>query len=260
MASHSLAWRFVSGSRSTLSKLAPVLLAAAGVAALLTEQAQAGVTTAGCVGATSCTLQELFDGGTITADGLLFESFELDGLEMFSTVPDWTRITLTGLDDGGTTPGPGLRVDGGGELAVGPLDFIEFAFGYEVKALDPLRPVTSNVVQVAGGEHDAGTDGRWEVDQRVRDANLATLGNEHVFADSFFRTQDLEVRIEVAARDSLSIGTAVYLEDFVGGAVSLDGFTQRFSRVVVPLPASVWMLAAAIASLIAVRRRRAHQP
>ena len=73
-----------------------------GVLSLLTATAQATVVTSGCANVdASCTMDELFNGGTITVNDKLFSGW---ALEASFSEPDFFLIEVSGLDDGGADP------------------------------------------------------------------------------------------------------------------------------------------------------------
>jgi len=114
---------------------------------------------------------------------------------------------------------------------------------------------------VASGAFDVQTEGRWEVEERVS-AGGSDLGSKFTFADGFFGTQDLIDTLAFAPQTSIQVVTAPFVGDFLGGeTISLDGYTQRFSQVVVPVPAAVWLLVSGLGGLAGFGvRARARRP
>lgn len=222
--------------------------------------ANAAVTTFGCRGGTSCTMTQLFSGGTITVDDKVFDNFVLETTAPFSIIPDWTNVIVTGLDDGGLSPGPGLAIDGGGEFVATGLDEVAFEYSFDVNVTDPLLRIVDNSIEVASGAFDVMTEGSWEVGEQVS-AGGSDLGSKLIFADGFFGIQDLSDTLAFAPQTSLDVVTSVFVGDFAGETISLDGYTQRFSQVVVPVPAAVWLLVSGLGALagfgVRSRARRA---
>src|SRR5688572_27762279 len=107
-----------------------VLLAVAGVALGL-QAAHASVLTTSCSNVNvSCTLQELFDGGSISVDGKRFSNWELVGLGFDAAVgPDLTRIAVFGLDD--QPLNPGLQYRANGQLTTAGLDSIVLSYDFD---------------------------------------------------------------------------------------------------------------------------------
>ncbi|MCB2101277.1 MAG: PEP-CTERM sorting domain-containing protein, partial [Rhodobacterales bacterium] len=68
--------------------------------------AQAVISTTGCANANSCTLAELFAGGTITVDNVLFDNWadDLQDATGTGTVPDPSAINVIGLDSDPLNP------------------------------------------------------------------------------------------------------------------------------------------------------------
>lgn len=99
---------------------------------------EAAVITTGCAAATSCTLDELFGGGTIQANTLLFSNFALIASSSTDNLPDPLLMTVTGRDDGGANPGPGLLYDFGTQLTVASGGSQNFLFQFTFTVADTL--------------------------------------------------------------------------------------------------------------------------
>jgi len=220
--------------------------------------AQASVITTSCFSTTSCTMAELFAGGSITINDKVFDDFALDVTAPFSIIPDFNNVIVTGLDDGGLSPGPGLSVDGGGEFVATGGNEVAFEYSFNVNVTDPLLRISDTSVSVASGAFDVMTEGRWEVEQRIA-AGGSGLGTNFTFADGFFASQTLSDSLLFAPQTSIDVINAVFVGDFLGGeTISLDGYTQRFSQTIVPLPAAVWLFVSGLIGMISIGVKR-HQ-
>ena len=115
-----------------------------GMAALSTNTAHAGTITTGCVSPTTCTLAELFGGGSMQVTsgslGYLYNNFFLEQLIADPPV-NLGLITVTGTSVAGNL---GIQISGNGQLAVTNTDSIALDLSY-----------TSVAVPVNGGIHGA---------------------------------------------------------------------------------------------------------
>jgi hypothetical protein len=66
--------------------------------------AGAVVTTFGCANPTSCTLAELFGGGSIRVQTKLFDDWELESIDLDGVLPNFALVVVEGKDDGGLVP------------------------------------------------------------------------------------------------------------------------------------------------------------
>ncbi len=232
-----------------------VALVAAGLFLASPRPAGAFIYTIGCAGATSCTVAELFAGGTITVNGNRFADFELEDNDPDGITPDFTRIVVEGKDDGGLVPGPGIKFSGNGELVIVGTDRLDMAIGFSVTELDPDPDLRDNSLTILS-DSVVGT-AFLEVGEFVADASGVGLGQKQVETDPFFAppitTDAIEFRIVqrklIIEKDILLQGSAA------GDFAELDMFEQRFSQV--PEPGGALSLVAGAAGLWALSRRRA---
>ena len=110
-------------------------LAAVVLLALSAGEARAIVLTSGCANATSCTLAELFAGGSIWVNSKGFDDWELEFVDPDGVTPDFTVVVVSGLDDGGVNPGNGILFTGNSELLVTGADRLDMAIGFTVTEL-----------------------------------------------------------------------------------------------------------------------------
>lgn len=227
------------------------------IAALLwlsSSDARSAVTTTGCLAPDSCTLAELFAGGSIEIPGLaLFADWELEFLDPDGVQPDFTQIVVRGRDDGGVDPGPGLEFTGNGELLVSGSDRLELAVGFTVTELDPGFGVRDNSLRILA---DTVIGGAFlTIGEFVADGSGVGLGQKEVETDPAFGTSISTDAIEFPAQAKLVVEKDILV---VGAAAAdfgeLDVFEQRFSQL--PEPNATLALLCGIGALLLLRRQR----
>lgn len=236
----------------TIHKLRLTLvLAAALLIAGNASDSGAAIITNGCAGATSCTMSELFAGGTITVNDKRFADWELENLDPFGVQPDFGGIEVVGQDDGGLDPGPGIQFNGNGQLAVFDADFLALSFVFTVTAQAPFFIVDNSLELQAWA---AVGESFLTIDESVFASDLTILGTKHVEVDAFFGTEILFDEIQFPPQTSLFIEKDLYLEGFaLGDVAEIRIFEQRFSQV--PEPATLALLAAGLLALALARVR-----
>jgi hypothetical protein len=142
------------------------------------------VTTTGCASPTSCTMEELFDGGTIRVHDKLFSGWTLFLNGGFPADPELGNVVVSGLDDDALNPG--LRYSSNGEWSTAP-GFVSGArtiWGFEVGVAEGPLLIHDNelafAAQIAGGR----TDGIVIVDARVSE-NVYDEVFDDIFAPPF---------------------------------------------------------------------------
>ncbi len=217
--------------------------------------ANAAVTTTGCGGGDTCTMTQLYDGGTFTAGSLRFHSFSLFA-DAGSTTVNEDIITLTGLDDGGVDPGPGFRLDSNSELSTAGCEFIGYAFSFSVTDINGASTMKDGSLQAGSnsvGAHDVWEtevympsgppDGTWELEIRDETSSPAVL-----FDDS----------LAFAPSSAITSLHNITLGALPGGTgASLDSYTFRVS--VVPVPAALPLLISGLGVLAVGGIRRSRQ-
>lgn len=218
--------------------------------------AAAAVYTTGCASESACTLEELLLGGTITAGGQRFASF---AIEDDPGVMNWGAVVVTGRDDMGLSPGPGLAFAHNGEAATNGTDSLDVQFSYTVTPVIPAwQPVANDLLL---GNHNLAGTGRFEIDETLFDAGRRAIGDKTVAGDDAFDETRFDDAIGFPPQaGGLVVSNTLEIEgQDPGDYADLEDYVQRFSLQVVPEPGFVPAIAssAALLSMLGSRRPRA---
>ena len=139
------------------SNILKPLMAIAGSCALFAGSAQAAVVTSGCASATSCTLAELYAGGSITANGVEFGSWALNFDDSDNPI-DASAVTVTGLEGMGSAS---LAFAFDPMLAVEDGEFIEYDFDFVASIIGgSMANIVGAALEIADGA--IGADGGFD--------------------------------------------------------------------------------------------------
>lgn len=244
-------------------RFATVAIALPLAAALAIGPASATVVTSGCDLDDACILQELFDGATITVNDKLFSNWTLIAIETNSTLDevDTGDILVSGLDDGGLEPGPGLFFDSFAAIeAVGDgqeFGFVAFAFAFDVSVLDPTLNIKDNSLSLDATFFD-GDGGFVEVFEILFDESGNFVGEKAVFEDNLFDDAEFFDSAEFDPTSFLTVEVdIVAFTDNLDETAAIDAFSMRFSQTAVPGPATLGLFGVGLAGLgLAARRRK----
>jgi hypothetical protein len=229
-------------------------LAAVALISLSAGQARAIVLTSGCANATSCTLAELFAGGSIWVNTKIFGSWELEFIDSDGVLPNFAQVVVAGQDDGGLNPGNGILFRGNGELVVTGADRLDMAIGFTVTELASTVDMDGNSLGIVS-EVVLGS-GLLQVGEFVADGSGVGIGQKLVETDPAFGPPIATDAIQFPfLRKQLTIEKDILLQG--SGAADfaeLDAFEQRFSQV--PEPGAALMLCVGASVLWALRRLR----
>lgn len=228
-------------------------MAAALVALSAAAPASASVLTSGCAGAASCTLAELYGGGSITINDVSFNGFTFNfgnGLAL-----DDEAITVAGVDE--TTPGVvGLTFMFDPAVAVAFDDFLEYDWNFDASINAGVREIVEAFLGIDAS--DSFGDAFVEVASELSDGAMSLL---RVDEGGVFPSTDTVSFL--TALTTLSFGF-----DIVGEAFEEDAFAEvsQFRLLLtlkgeppvgeVPLPAAFPLMLAGLAGLGALTRRR----
>ena len=234
--------------------------------------ATASATTYGCANAnTSCTLLELFEGGSFEVDGLKFDQWMfISDSSTTPTEPDPSSIEVLMYDSeyldarGSPGQGPGYEIYDP-EYIYGD-EYRNLIYKFQVSTLNNNHVIINNTLDLDGLSYTVGiVDGLLEVNELVTDI----LGNELATKNVFYElprsenppnNENLVDFAEFLPQSTINVETG-FLES--GSALnnenislSLDSYTQRFGYTVVPIPPAIWLFGSGLMGLMGIARRR----
>jgi hypothetical protein len=184
---------------------------------------------ASCRIASSATLQDLFNGGTIDAGNARFSDWQLASLDVTAPPnPNLALINVTPLVD--MPASPGLQFAMGGQLSIAGLNALDLVFSYRVSAIGGGNSFTGHALSVTGLTF-GGAGGAAYVSQDATDLGGGNLGPAVAIADheiDFFQ-------LTANAAHAPHLGVMVHMNIFLNGlatedTINLSAFTQRFTQ------------------------------
>jgi hypothetical protein len=218
--------------------------------------AQAIVIPIGCVGESSCTLQELVDGGTIQVSDKLFTDWDvIDASRSFPFLP--IPLNLNNIEVIGRfqdTDAPGLEFRSlNNELSIPPGQNLVLNFDFLVTSLG--EPMVDNELELVDFEAQGDITGAPPSIITIQENVGTTKGGDDLAQKSVSATVFGGLnppRPEIKAFDratfppqqSVWVRKNISLSSGPEGSASLNQFTQRFSQQRVPEPTSTLSLLA----------------
>lgn len=197
------------------------------------------------------TLQDLFDGQTITVGDKLFSDWTLIEND-FSADP--SNIDVNPLPD---SLNQGLQYVANDEWLVsdGQQGFVVFAFTYDLTVLNPLLTITDASLEITDFAFE-GEGGAFEIQNAIFPPSLIV----NVSANNRFGTFDLfdsqQFAPDFAPQTFLDdVETIINFEDTVGNTVSLEAFKVRYSQSPVPEPSTLFLIGTGLVGLAGFRKK-----
>ncbi len=214
--------------------------------------AQAAVTTTGCALATTCSLAELYDGGTIKVGDVTFGGFAANPPQLGLAVAP-AGVFLTGVEGANSA-----AIDFGfsPDLVATFDDFLGYFFNYSA-TIDGASSQRINLATLSFVQDQLAIrgDAQSQVDMGFNATDILS-----VYADSVLGTQSTD-SLAFANLTTLAVAGAITLNTFAADSgAAIEGF--RFAlglsgdANVVPLPAAAPLFLAGLAAFGAMRRRK----
>ncbi len=147
---------------------------------------------------------------------------------------DWNQVVVTGRDDMGLSPGPGLDFEHQGEGRVEDTNCLDLQFSYTVKPVIPSwQPVATELEMISSAV--VGT-ARVEVDETLFDSARRAIGDKTIGTDDAWgETRALDAIQFAPQANGLIVSNTIVIEgDAPGDQADLDRYVQRFGLTPVP--------------------------
>ncbi len=214
----------------------------------------ATIITVNCASQTSCTLDELASGGSIAVNDKVFDNWAV------SVDESDIDVTVSGLDDGGLDPGPGLFYEL--DVNFNSLPFIGLDFTFDVSTIDNVARIKDNSLMRGDFFIPPGDDGSFIIAEEVLSGLSDPLGvkcvGRGIGLEASLQNQagltctsgdpnggDF-ARLDFAPQSTISVRTVILGDGFLDG-IDVRSFTQRFSQI--PTPGTLILFGLGLAGL-----------
>jgi hypothetical protein len=183
--------------------------------------------------ASAATLQDLFNGTTLTAGNARFGGFQLVSFSATGTpVPDFSLITVSPLINDLTNPG--LQFSGNGQLATTGMNSLDLVLKFHVAAVAGSHSLTGHTLQMTGITF-SGASGTSYISDDLSAGTPGDLSSAIAIADhqsNFFQFVGTST---FAGKSQILVTTDAFLNGLLAtDGISLTSFTQRFAQTGAP--------------------------
>lgn len=218
------------------------------VSIFISVPSKAKVETDGCVNNTFCTLQELFNGGSMIVDDKKFSNWTPVQNPPPTNSIDLTMIQVSGLDDQPANPGLNFMTNNQLKATgiLGQPEILQLGFNFRVEVING-KPIIKDNSLTSKHNYSNNADGLIELFEQLRDADgnpvkpinsKSNPSSKNFNEDPVIRNSDFVEFDEPLS--ILNIRKLIKVEANLG-MVSLDEFEQRFSQVT-PEPSTILSL------------------
>jgi len=210
---------------------------------------------------TDLSLQDLFDGATITAVDKYFSNWKLDLFELQGDAyGSPAGIFVTPIEDDPLDPGLKFNIPNGmgTEFSNAGNSYVLLDFSFDVQTTSGQALIKDNSLLLSGFTIDAGPTGLINIRETISDASGASLGGKFVQATVADKpgsgAPNLFDSAEFAPQSSVHIQKMIeILGPNMDDGVVLRMFEQRFSQV--PEPSALALAISAMLVLCVWKRR-----
>ncbi len=210
--------------------------------------------------AQAVTLQQLFDGDSITIGNAVFFDWQRDPASNTSAgfEPDFDQIEVVPIQSGNSV---GLRYNAADQWTTVGGTFIDTFFSYVVTTTSASTSIVASQLELVDFEfEDFG--GAINIVEELSAPNGDLVALNDVFADNLTGDSSLFDSVSFGSPSQIDVATSVLLlGDFQEDVVRLNTFEQSFITRSIPEPATLGLFAASVlATASAVRRRVTTNP
>ncbi|MGK7943624.1 MAG: hypothetical protein AB4058_04065 [Microcystaceae cyanobacterium] len=193
-------------------------------------QLQASVTTFGCDADSNpiCTLQELFDGGSILIDNGLFSQWDLLSVNATGQVPDFSLVEVIPLN---SNPNElKLSYQFNGQLTVSDLNILDLQLAFNLATISNTVSIEGTSLEIADFSFAQSEGGAIDILEEIFDNSNQIVAGLSVFAEN--DDSELFDSVQFEPQSSLSLETSFFLvTDEENDMVALNTFEQSFYQI-----------------------------